>query len=138
MNPDCLFMQKGPENDLTNEFEIGQQLENKEKVIMQLRCIASGKMWIEVFGTLHTLSLGWVVIGSYTFTKSRKKWKVRRYNGPHTCIQTSMGQCPERLESKVSAQHIFTMVKADLTISIKVLQGSVENHFGYKVSYRKV
>ncbi|XP_016177854.1 uncharacterized protein LOC107620159 [Arachis ipaensis] len=30
------------------------------------------------------------------------------------------------------------MVKADLTISIRVLQGGVENHFGYKVSYRKV
>ncbi|XP_025636226.1 uncharacterized protein [Arachis hypogaea] len=30
------------------------------------------------------------------------------------------------------------MVKADLTISIRVLQGGVENRFGYKASYRKV
>nr|XP_029152470.1 uncharacterized protein LOC114926138 [Arachis hypogaea] len=43
-----------------------------------------------------------------------------------------------RLDSKVIAQHIFTMIKADPTISIRVLQGGVENHFGYKASCRKV
>ncbi|XP_025673819.1 uncharacterized protein [Arachis hypogaea] len=31
----------------------------------------------------------------------------------------------------------FTMVKADPTISIRVLQGGVEKHFGYKASYKK-
>ncbi|XP_025674937.1 uncharacterized protein [Arachis hypogaea] len=30
------------------------------------------------------------------------------------------------------------MVKANPTISIRVLQGGVENHFGYKASYRKI
>ncbi|RYR21367.1 hypothetical protein Ahy_B03g066655 isoform A [Arachis hypogaea] len=30
------------------------------------------------------------------------------------------------------------MVKFDITINIKVLRGSVENHFGYKASYKKV
>ncbi|XP_057733951.1 uncharacterized protein LOC130949170 [Arachis stenosperma] len=49
-----------------------------------------------------------------------------------------MEQDHHRLDSKVIAQHIFTMVKADPTISIMVLQGGVENHFGYKASYRKV
>ncbi|XP_052109187.1 uncharacterized protein LOC127741202 [Arachis duranensis] len=49
-----------------------------------------------------------------------------------------MGQDHCRLDSKVNAYHILTMVKTDPTISIKVLQGGVENHFGYKASYRKV
>ncbi|XP_016192055.1 uncharacterized protein LOC107632926 [Arachis ipaensis] len=49
-----------------------------------------------------------------------------------------MGQDHEMLDSKGIAQYIFTMVKADPTISIRVLQGSVKNHFGYKASYRKV
>ncbi|XP_025678700.1 uncharacterized protein [Arachis hypogaea] len=49
-----------------------------------------------------------------------------------------MGQDHRRLDSKVIAQHIFMMVKADPIISIRVLQGGVENHFGYKASYRKV
>ncbi|XP_072073477.1 uncharacterized protein [Arachis hypogaea] len=49
-----------------------------------------------------------------------------------------MGQDHRRLDSKVIAQYIFTMVKADITISIRVLQGGVENHFNYKASYRKI
>ncbi|XP_025670176.1 uncharacterized protein [Arachis hypogaea] len=49
-----------------------------------------------------------------------------------------MGHDHGRLDSKVIAQHIFTMVKADPTISIRVLQGGVERHFGYKASYQKV
>ncbi|XP_025661124.1 uncharacterized protein [Arachis hypogaea] len=49
-----------------------------------------------------------------------------------------MGQDHRRLDLKVIAQHIFTMVKADPTISIRVLQRRVENHFGFKASYRKV
>ncbi|RYR75483.1 hypothetical protein Ahy_A01g000030 [Arachis hypogaea] len=53
-------------------------------------------------------------------------------------MQTSIGQDHRRLDSKVIAQHIFTMVKANPTISIRVLQGGVENHFGYKASYRKI
>ncbi|XP_072056271.1 uncharacterized protein [Arachis hypogaea] len=49
-----------------------------------------------------------------------------------------MGQDHRWLDSKVITQHIFTMVKADPTISIRALQRGVENHFGYKASYRKV
>ncbi|XP_025648153.1 uncharacterized protein [Arachis hypogaea] len=65
-------------------------------------------------------------------------WEVRRYNGPHSCMQTSIGQDHGRLDSKVIAQHIFTMVKANPTISIRILQGGVERHFGYKASYQNV
>ncbi|KAL4345066.1 hypothetical protein AHAS_Ahas11G0241200 [Arachis hypogaea] len=43
-----------------------------------------------------------------------------------------------KLDSKVIAQYIFNMVKVDPTISIIILQGGVENHFGYKASYRKL
>ncbi|XP_016204359.1 uncharacterized protein LOC107644915 [Arachis ipaensis] len=48
-----------------------------------------------------------------------------------------MEQDHRRLDSKVIAQHIFAMVKADPTISIRFLQGGVESNFGYKASYRK-
>ncbi|XP_016165085.1 uncharacterized protein LOC107607674 [Arachis ipaensis] len=49
-----------------------------------------------------------------------------------------MGQDHQRLNSKVIAQYIFMMVKEDPTISIRVIQGGMENHFGYKTSYRKL
>ncbi|XP_025703534.1 uncharacterized protein [Arachis hypogaea] len=49
-----------------------------------------------------------------------------------------MGQDHRRLDSNVIAQHIFTMVKADPIISIRILQGGVKNHFDYKASYKKM
>ncbi|RYR23555.1 hypothetical protein Ahy_B03g068757 [Arachis hypogaea] len=50
-----------------------------------------------------------------------------------------MGQDHGKLDSKVIAQRIFAMVKANPTINIRVLQGDVENHFGYKTSsYRNI
>ncbi|XP_016199032.1 uncharacterized protein LOC107639997 [Arachis ipaensis] len=78
----------------------------------------------------------WSILISYR--RKQEKWEVRRYNGSHSCMQTLMGQDHGRLDSKVIAQHIFTMVKADPTISIRVLQGGVDRHFGYKASYQKV
>ncbi|XP_057720052.1 uncharacterized protein LOC130934506 [Arachis stenosperma] len=81
-----------------------------------------------------------VVIGAYSYriAGSTKSGMLRRYKGAHSCMQTSMGQDHGRLDLKVIAQYIFTMVKADPTISIRVLQGGVENHFRYKASYRKM
>ncbi|RYR34580.1 hypothetical protein Ahy_A10g049531 [Arachis hypogaea] len=67
-----------------------------------------------------------------------EKWEMRRYTSPYRASKLRWGQDHHRLDSKVIAQHISTMVKADPTISIRVLQGSVEKHFGYKASYSKV
>ncbi|XP_016200232.1 uncharacterized protein LOC107641249 [Arachis ipaensis] len=49
-----------------------------------------------------------------------------------------MSQDHTQLDSNVICQHIFPMVHADATICVKVLQGSVESAYGYKVSYKKV
>ncbi|XP_015971234.1 uncharacterized protein LOC107494713 [Arachis duranensis] len=49
-----------------------------------------------------------------------------------------MSQDHAQLDSNVICQHIFPMVHADATICVKVLQGSVESAYGYKVSYKKV
>ncbi|RYR34081.1 hypothetical protein Ahy_A10g048800 [Arachis hypogaea] len=88
----------------------------------------------------YNVHSGPVVLGAYSYhiAESKKKWEVRRYTGPYTCMQTSIGARHRRLDSNVIAQHIFTMVKADPTISIRVLQRGVENHFDYKASFRKV
>ena len=49
-----------------------------------------------------------------------------------------MSQDHAQLDSNVIYQHIFPMVHADATICVKVLQGSVESAYEYKVSYKKV
>ncbi|XP_025611796.1 uncharacterized protein [Arachis hypogaea] len=49
-----------------------------------------------------------------------------------------MSQDHAQLDSKVICHRIYPMVQANATICIKVLQGSVESAYGYKVSYKKV
>ncbi|RYR44560.1 hypothetical protein Ahy_A08g040881 [Arachis hypogaea] len=71
-------------------------------------------------------------------TKSFRFWEIRKYDGPHSCLASSMSQDHTQLDSNVICQHIFPMVHADATICVKVLQGSVESAYGYKVSYKKV
>ena len=81
-----------------------------------------------------------IVIGAYLYhiAKSKKGGRLRDTLVLILACKLRWGQDHRRLNSKLIAQHIFTMVKADPTISIMVLQGGVENHFGYKASYRKV
>ncbi|RYR21417.1 hypothetical protein Ahy_B03g066701 [Arachis hypogaea] len=70
--------------------------------------------------------------------RASRFWKVRKYQGPHSCLASATSQDHAQLNSNVICQHIFPMVQADATICIKVLQGSVESAYGYKVSYKKV
>ncbi|XP_025685656.1 uncharacterized protein [Arachis hypogaea] len=71
-------------------------------------------------------------------TRSSRFWEIRKYQGPHSCLASSMSQDHAQLDSNVICQHIFPMVLADATICVKVLQGAVESAYGYKVSYKKV
>ncbi|XP_016194992.1 uncharacterized protein LOC107635959 [Arachis ipaensis] len=98
MTSDWSFIYGAPEEDPSNEFEVGQQFENKEEVMLAF-----------------------------------KRYNIRRV------VEYKVLESDQlRLDSKVIVQHIFTMVKADPTISIKVLQEGVKNHFGYKASYIKM
>ncbi|XP_025617251.1 uncharacterized protein [Arachis hypogaea] len=71
-------------------------------------------------------------------TRSCRFWEIRKYEGPHSCLASTMSQDHAQLDSNIICQHIFPMVHADATICVKVLQGSVESAYGYKVSYKKV
>ena len=73
-----------------------------------------------------------------TYRRKKELWEIRKYNGPHTCVSASLSQDHPQLDTNVICVTIFPMVQADSTISIKVLQGAIENRFGFKTSYRKV
>ncbi|RYR61643.1 hypothetical protein Ahy_A04g018832 [Arachis hypogaea] len=118
-----------PDDNLIKEFVIEQQFENKEEVLMAIKMYIIKR--VVEYKILESDHLKYSV-------QSTQLGEVRRYNGPHSCLQTSTRQDHRRLKLKVIAQAIFTMVKADLTISIRILQRSVETYFGYKASYRKI
>ncbi|RYR69880.1 hypothetical protein Ahy_A03g016415 [Arachis hypogaea] len=63
-------------------------------------------------------------------TRASRFWEVRKYQRPHSCLASATLQDHAQLDSNVICQHIFPMVQADVTICIKVLQGSVESVYG--------
>ncbi|XP_057720462.1 uncharacterized protein LOC130934963 [Arachis stenosperma] len=139
---DWPFTQGGSKEDPSDEFEGGQQFKNKKEVLLtvkqyiikrvaEYKIVKSDQLRYNAQCIQFRLGCNWCILISYR--RKQEKWEVRRYTGYHTCMQTSMGQDHGRLDSKVIAQHIFTMVKADPTINIRVLQGGVNNHFGYKM-----
>ncbi|XP_016172298.1 uncharacterized protein LOC107614669 [Arachis ipaensis] len=56
-------------------------------------------------------------------------WEVKRYNGPHTCLATSISSDHRSLDYHVISAFIMPMVRADASVSIKVRNVSViEDH----------
>ncbi|RYR55987.1 hypothetical protein Ahy_A05g021805 [Arachis hypogaea] len=132
MNGDWSFGQGGSEDNPTHDFEIGQQFDNKE-VVMAVK-MYSIKRAVE-YKIVESNQFENICIAC---RQKQEKWEIRRCSGPHSCMQTTLGQDHGRLDSKVIAEHVLSMVKTDPTINIRVLQKAVENHFGYKTSYKKV
>ncbi|XP_052110295.1 uncharacterized protein LOC127741586 [Arachis duranensis] len=65
-------------------------------------------------------------------------WEVRRYNGPHTCLATSISSDHRQLDYHVICARILPMVRADAVVTVKVLQQATEADYGFRPSYRKV
>ncbi|RYR29134.1 hypothetical protein Ahy_B01g053446 [Arachis hypogaea] len=96
MNKDWSFSQRGSEDDPMHKFEIGQQFENKEELVIAIK-LYSIRMVVE-----------------YKILESDQ------LNGSHSCMQTTLGQDHGRLDLKVVADYIH-YGKVDPTISIRVL-----------------
>ncbi|RYR38488.1 hypothetical protein Ahy_A09g043539 isoform F [Arachis hypogaea] len=65
-------------------------------------------------------------------------WEVKRYNGPHTCLATSISSDHRSLDYHVISAFIMPMVRADTSVSIKVLLNATAAHFGFRPTYRRV
>ncbi|RYR20380.1 uncharacterized protein LOC107633133 [Arachis ipaensis] len=80
------------------------------------------------------------VDGSAGMTEFQRKgiWEVKRYNGPHTCLATSISSDHRSLDYHVIATFIMPMVRADASVNIKVLLNATAAHFGFRPTYRRV
>ncbi|RYQ90338.1 hypothetical protein Ahy_B09g096475 isoform C [Arachis hypogaea] len=70
--------------------------------------------------------------------KRKGIWEVKRYNGPHTCLATSISSDHRSLDHSVISAFIMPMVRADASVSIKVLLNATAAHFGFRPTYRRV
>ncbi|RYR05599.1 hypothetical protein Ahy_B06g085446 isoform C [Arachis hypogaea] len=65
-------------------------------------------------------------------------WEVKRYNGPHTCLATSISSDHRSLDYHVIATFIMPIIRADASVNIKVLLNATAAHFGFRPTYRRV
>ncbi|RYQ95407.1 hypothetical protein Ahy_B08g090684 isoform B [Arachis hypogaea] len=70
--------------------------------------------------------------------KRKGIWEVKRYNGPHTCLATSISSDHRSLDYHVISAFVMPMVRADASVRIKVLLNATAAHFGFRPTYRRV
>ncbi|XP_052116380.1 uncharacterized protein LOC127746587 [Arachis duranensis] len=65
-------------------------------------------------------------------------WEVRRYNGPHTCLATSISSDHRQVDYHIICARIYPLVRVDSAVTVKVLQQATEANYGFRPSYMKV
>ncbi|KAL5184407.1 hypothetical protein HKD37_17G048115 [Glycine soja] len=70
-------------------------------------------------------------------SKKIDTWKVTQWGGPHTCLNMTMTQDHEKLDSNLIATCVVGMVREDPLIKISLIQERINSEFAYKVSYKK-
>ncbi|RYR67545.1 hypothetical protein Ahy_A03g013939 isoform A [Arachis hypogaea] len=111
------------------EFQVGQQFQDKDEALLSVKTYV-GKC--SKFGNGCT----WLI--RLSLRKRKGIWEVKRYNGPHTCLATSISSDHRSLDYHVILAFIMPMVRADASVSIKVLLNATAAHFGFRPTYRRV
>ncbi|KAH1222506.1 hypothetical protein GmHk_12G035645 [Glycine max] len=70
-------------------------------------------------------------------SKKTDTWKVTQWGGPHTCLNMTMTQDHEKLDSDLIVTCVVDMIREDSSIKISLIQERINSEFAYKVSYKK-
>ena len=62
---------------------------------------------------------------------------IKKYKGPHTCVNPCLNRDHHQLDSNLVVIHIKAIIKAQFTFSIAAIQASVMEKWGNKISYKK-
>ncbi|XP_015971829.1 uncharacterized protein LOC107495229 [Arachis duranensis] len=129
------------------EFQVGQQFPDKEEamLIVKTYSICQGVQYKVVefdyrryVGKCSEFGNGCTWLIRLSLRQRKGLWEVKRYNGPHTCLATSIFSDHMSLDYHVISAFIMPMVRADASISIKVLLNATAVHFGFRPTYRRV
>ncbi|XP_057756179.1 uncharacterized protein LOC130975393 [Arachis stenosperma] len=129
------------------EFQVGQQFPDKEEALLSVKtyCIRRGVQYKVVesdycryVGKCSEFGNGFTWLIRLSLRQRKGVWEVKRYNGPHTCLTTSISSDHRSLDYHVISAFIMPMVRADASVSIKVLLNATVTHFGFRPTYRRV
>ncbi|XP_016191863.1 uncharacterized protein LOC107632712 [Arachis ipaensis] len=135
------------EGNAPGEFQVGQSFHTKEEAVMSVKdySIRRGVQY-RVIESDHLKYVGrckefgnsctWMI--RVAFRQRKGNWEVRKYNGAHTCLATSISSDHRQLDYHVICPRIYPLIRADVTVTIKVLQEATESTYGFRPSYRKV
>ncbi|KAH1198031.1 hypothetical protein GmHk_18G051676 [Glycine max] len=70
-------------------------------------------------------------------SKKIDTWKVTQWGGPYTCLNMTMTQDHEKLDSDLIVTCVVGMIREDLSIKISLIQERINSEFAYKESYKK-
>ncbi|RYQ98758.1 hypothetical protein Ahy_B07g086534 isoform A [Arachis hypogaea] len=129
------------------EFQVGQQFQDKDEALLSVKTYSIRRgVQYKVVESDHRRYVGkcsefgngctWLI--RLSLRKRKGIWEVKRYNGPHTCLSTSISSDHRSLDYHVISAFIMPMVRADASVSIKVLLNATAAHFGFRPTYRRV
>ncbi|XP_057756981.1 uncharacterized protein LOC130976204 [Arachis stenosperma] len=135
------------EGNTSGKFQIDQSFQTKEEAVMSIKdySICCGVQY-QVMESNHLKYVGrckefgngctWMI--RVALRQRKGYWEVKRYNGAHTCLATSISSDRRQLNYHVICARIYPLVRADASVTIKVLQETTESTYGFRPSYRKV
>ncbi|XP_015948766.1 uncharacterized protein LOC107473694 [Arachis duranensis] len=131
----------------STEFQIGQSFQNKDEALLSVkdysirrgveyRVIESDHLKYHEKCKQFGKGCTWLI--RVVLRAQKGTWEVRRYNGPHTYLATSISSDHRQLDYHVICARILPLVRADAAVTVKVLQQATEVDYGFRPSYRKV
>ncbi|RYQ95408.1 hypothetical protein Ahy_B08g090684 isoform E [Arachis hypogaea] len=129
------------------EFQVGQQFQDKDEALLSVKTysIRRGVQYKVVesdhrryVGKCSEFGNGYTWLIRLSLRKRKGIWEVKRYNGPHTCLATSISSDHRSLDYHVISAFVMPMVRADASVRIKVLLNATAAHFGFRPTYRRV
>ncbi|XP_057763289.1 uncharacterized protein LOC130983121 [Arachis stenosperma] len=129
------------------EFQVGQQFQDKNEALLSVKTysIRLGVQYKVVesdyrryVGKCSEFGNGCTWLIRLSLRQRKGIWEVKRYNGPHTCLATSISSDHRSLDYHVIATFIMPMVRADASVNIKVLLNATAAQFGFRPTYRRV
>ncbi|XP_052117784.1 uncharacterized protein LOC107490353 [Arachis duranensis] len=130
----------------STEFQIGQPFQNKDEAMLSVKdySIRRGVEYrviesdhLKYHGKCKQFGKGCTWLIRVALRARKGTWEVRRYNGPHTCLETSISSDHRQLDYHVICARILSLVRADAAVTVKVLQQATEADYGSRPSYKK-
>ncbi|XP_015944396.1 uncharacterized protein LOC107469540 [Arachis duranensis] len=129
------------------EFQVGQQFQDKDEALLSVKTysIRRGIQYKVVesdyrryVGKCSEFGNGCTWLIRLSLRQRKGIWEVKWYNGPHTCLASSISSDHRSLDYHVISVFIMPMVRDDASVSIKVLLNATASHYGFRPTYRRV